>query len=108
MKREESVKGRGVERRGEKHTRETGVGEEKRGRRGGEQRDEGIKKVEDGQEVEEGGKEGGRGWKIVRNWGSYRIVGWWKVPRAGGRRAGMWDGEEGLHRQEGSQGSLHK
>lgn len=44
MKREESVKGRGVERRGEKHTRETGVGEEKRGRRGGEQRDKGSRR----------------------------------------------------------------
>ena len=42
MKREESVKGRGVEKKGEKYTRETGVGEEKRGPRGGEERGKGF------------------------------------------------------------------
>ena len=61
MKREESVKGRGVEKKGEKYTRETGMGGEKRGPRGGEERSEGITEVEDAGEVEEGCKEGGWG-----------------------------------------------
>lgn len=58
--------------------------------------------------MEEGGKEGRRGWKIVRNWGSYCTVGWWKVPRAGedrqgcgmGRRAAQAGGKPGFSPQE--------
>ena len=104
MKREESVKGRGVEKRGEKYTTETGVGEEKRGHRGGEERGEGIKKGEDGGEVEEGWKKGGQGWKIGKNWGSCCTVGWWKVPRAGGR----WAWRRGCTGRREARGSLHK
>lgn len=84
MKREESVKGRGVEKKGEKYTRETGVGEEKRGPRGGEERGEGIREVEDSGEVEEGCKEGGRGledWEELGCQSAHR----WLVEGAQGR-----------------------
>lgn len=84
MKREESVKGRGVEKKGEKYTRETGVGEEKRGPRGGEERGEGIREVEDAGEVEEGCKEGGRGledWEELGCHSAHR----WLVEGAQGR-----------------------
>lgn len=109
MKREESVKERGVEKRGEKYTRETGVGEEKRGRTGGEERGEGIKKVEDCGEKwrRDARREGGAGRLGRTGVHAAPLVGG-RCQGQGGDGQGCGMGRRGCTGRREARGSLHK